>query len=420
MAIFTQLQKQLSEQLHHASFNGDIQCLQVEMDCAQELPFLNWLKSQPLFPHFYWQARDRDEIWLSCGALLHFYQLDQAQLFSLQTRFPLVGGRKFEGETHFILPRLLFVKKDRHLTACLFAKSNDAITQQLLNHMTKWHQHENPKEYHIVNRHEVCHFAQWEKNIQHAQNAIQIKQFDKVVLANAMQFHLDKPLCPYTFLIQSQQKNQGCFHFLWSENAQLAFIGSSPERLYQRNGALLLTEALAGTAAVLNDEIQTEKNAQWLLNDAKNIYENQLVVEDIYSHLQDSLEEFEVSEREIKRLHNVQHLRRRIQAKIRTGMNDCEILTRIHPTAAVAGLPRQAALSFIQQHENFKRGWYAGTLGYFTPQQAEFCVALRSAQIQSEQMTCYAGAGIVAGSEAQSEWQEISRKSLALATLLKE
>lgn len=420
MSIFNQLQQKLSEQLQNSSFQGEIQCLQVEIACSETLPLLSWLKHQSLFPHFYWQDRENGEITIGIGALREFKQLEQAQQFSHHHRLPLLGGIQFEGNAHFILPRLLLVKKAQHLTACLFIEHIDTLTEQLLTDLIHCAEHSNHTSFQELAHQKLCDFQHWQNNIHHALDAINAKQFRKVVLANALRLDFAQSLCPYSLLSRSLTTNLGCYHFLWAENPNYTFIGSSPERLYQRNGAQLYTEALAGTTAVSHDPIQTEKNAKWLLNDSKNIFENQLVVEDIYQHLQDCLEEFEVGEREIKRLHNVQHLRRRIQAKTRTGITDCEILNRLHPTAAIAGLPRQNALSFIQQHENFKRGWYAGTLGYFTPEQAEFCVTLRSALIQNNHITCYAGAGIVQGSDAESEWQEIARKSLAMRLLLKE
>ena len=88
-----------------------------------------------------------------------------------------------------------------------------------------------------------------------------------------------------------------------------------------------------------------------------------------------------------KRLHNVQHLHRKIQAVLKPTISDSECLIRIHPTAAVVGLPRAKAKQFIAENEPFTRGWYVG-------------------------------AGIVQDSEPLSEWQEIERKSQALAKLL--
>lgn len=196
-------------------------------------------------------------------------------------------------------------------------------------------------------------------------------------------------------------------------------LSAQAERLYHRKGNQFHTEALAGTAPVTESMVQTELNAQWLLTDPKNIYENQLVVDDIQAQLTDCVTELQISQAEIKRLHNVQHLRRKISAVLKPEMSDADCLARMHPTAAVAGLPRQAAKQFIAEYEQFTRCWYAGTLGYLQPDEAEFCVALRSAQIERNRITLYAGAGIVEESEPQSEWQEIERKSLALAKLLK-
>ena len=142
------------------------------------------------------------------------------------------------------------------------------------------------------------------------------------------------------------------------------------------------------------------------------------MVEDIEEHLNAYVEAFEVHLPEIKRLHNVQHLRRRIGATLKADVLDQDCLRQIHPTAAVAGLPRAKAKQFIAENEPFKRGWYAGTLGIFNPQEAEFCVTLRSAKIEHNQITLYAGAGIIKESEPISEWQEIERKSQALSKLL--
>ncbi|WP_419843804.1 isochorismate synthase, partial [Actinobacillus pleuropneumoniae] len=265
----------------------------------------------------------------------------------------------------------------------------------------------------------VYDFDGWQQNIERAISHIQQKDFNKVVLANAKTLQFENELSAYDLLAASQTTNLGCYHFIWAENVESAFLGSSPERLYHRKGNQFHTEALAGTAPVTESMVQTELNAQWLLTDPKNIYENQLVVDDIQAQLTDCVTELQISQAEIKRLHNVQHLRRKISAVLKPEMSDADCLARMHPTAAVAGLPRQAAKQFIAEYEQFTRCWYAGTLGYLQPDEAEFCVALRSAQIERNRITLYAGAGIVEESEPQSEWQEIERKSLALAKLLK-
>ncbi|GJK28684.1 hypothetical protein TUM17556_06030 [Enterobacter asburiae] len=117
------------------------------------------------------------------------------------------------------------------------------------------------------------------------------------------------------------------------------------------------------------------------------------------------------------RLRKVQHLRRCIWTELKQA-DDEQCLLMLQPTAAVAGLPRQPAREFIQKVEPFNREWYAGSAGYLSPEQSEFCVALRSARVQEDSLRLYAGAGIVSGSDPEQEWQEIENKAAGLRSLL--
>ena len=419
MSVFTQLKQQLSEQLSQLQLAQEWIQLKADVDLlAEESSLLGWLKSQNQhFPHFFFEKRDENQTIATIGAVETFSSLEKAQAFVQSNSLSLVGGIQFEGLCQFVLPRLMLVKNSQKLTAYLTLNISeqtvdftDIFAEQGTAFFVQNHQ--------ILPPQPACTFEQWKANIEQA--IIQIKSGDlrKVVLANATQLTFENHISAYDLVEQSREINLGCYHFLWAENAQNAFVGSTPERLYYRKGNQLFTEALAGTVAVSDNPIETEKNAQWLLKDTKNIYENQLVVEDIEAHLNTYVEAFEVHSPEIKRLHNVQHLRRRIEAILKADVLDQDCLRQIHPTAAIAGLPRAKATQFIAKNEPFKRGWYAGTLGIFNLQEAEFCVTLRSAKIEHNQITLYAGAGIVAESESVSEWQEIERKSQALAKLL--
>ncbi|AUI65156.1 MULTISPECIES: isochorismate synthase MenF [Glaesserella] len=423
MSLFNPLQQQLLQQLQQMPLQQGIVQLRAEIavDLANH-QLLAWLKAKSLFPHYYWQNRDTAQTLVAVGAVRAFHQLDDVEQFRQQSDLMIVGGTEFDGQCHFILPRLLLVKDETKLTACLIVDC-DHLAQEQAECIALLAQFEQvsellPIKNQWVRTQSACEFEHWQANIALAIEQIQQQQMNKVVLANATTKTFQQPISPYDLLFASQQKNLGCYHFLWSEERGEAFIGSSPERLYLRQGRHFFTEALAGTVAVTADPEQTEQNALWLLNDQKNIYENWLVVDDICSHLADCAADIQVGDAEIKRLHNVQHLRRQIQTVLAEQVSDGDCLARIHPTAAVAGLPRPTAKQFIQQHECFERGWYAGALGYFTPEQAEFCVMLRSALIKQNQITFYAGAGIVEKSDPQSEWQEIERKAQAMAGLM--
>lgn len=419
MPIFNQLKQAVIQALKNHTETNDLISVEAAICLSAENSYLlAWLKAQSVYPKAFWQHREDDEQFAVLGATHQFNDLAEAEQFSQVHQQRLIGGLTFEGKVHFVLPRLLLVKNLQKLTACCtFYAHESAKILSFLENISPPTTLLLPQNY-LQDSHAVSDFNLWAQNIAQAIAQIQQQKFDKVVLANATTLTFSNPLCAYDLLFASQQKNQGCYHFLWAENVEETFIGSSPERLYLRESRQFKTEALAGTTAVSDDPIETEQNAQWLLNDHKNLYENWLVVDDICGHLADFTDDIEVGDAQIKRLRNVQHLRREIRTQLKNNVSDRDCLTRLHPTAAVAGLPRETAKPFITEHEDFTRGWYAGTLGYFNTEKAEFCVTLRSATIREKTMTLYAGAGIVEESDPQSEWQEITRKSLAMAGLI--
>jgi isochorismate synthase EntC len=86
---------------------------------------------------------------------------------------------------------------------------------------------------------------------------------------------------------------------------------------------------------------------------------------------------------------------------------------QLHPTPAVGGRPREAALRHIQECEKVDRGWYAGAVGWLDQQgEGEFSVAIRSALLHGNTATLFAGCGIMADSDPQREYAE-SRLKLA-------
>ncbi len=276
-----------------------------------------------------------------------------------------------------------------------------------------------PQSYKIESRHHYPEFKQWSHLVTKALTAIDDQYFAKVVLARKTVLTLNRPLSATQFLQQSRQVNQQCFHFIFAIYADDYFVGSTPERLFSRDFDNLHTEALAGTAARSLDDAEDRALANWLLNDEKNRYENRLVIDDLLSRLQSRCRTLQVERRpELIQLRKVQHLKHKIDGQLVAGIDDAELLTSLQPTAAIAGLPRRPALDFIADNEPFDRGWYSGALGYIGQQQSEFCVAIRSARVLGHELQLFAGAGIVPGSDPQSEWQELERKTATLLTLL--
>ncbi len=237
------------------------------------------------------------------------------------------------------------------------------------------------------------------------------------MLARATDLQFSQPVNAAAVMASSRRLNLNCYHFFMAFSADSAFLGSSPERLYRRRDTALRTEALAGTVANHPEDHRAWQLGEWLMKDDKNQRENMLVVEDICQRLQGCTQTLDVLPPQVLRLRKVQHLRRCIWTELNQA-DDTLCLMQLQPTAAVAGIPRELAREFIQQNEPFEREWYAGSAGYLSLRQSEFCVSLRSAKISANVVRLYAGAGIVRGSDPEQEWQEIDNKAAGLRTLL--
>ena len=396
--------------------------LHITLPVRHDHTILPWLASQQIWPQFYWQQRDaRDEI-MALGACQTFGSMAQATRF--QRHYPqavICGLNAFDAASgQLFLPRLLWhrTRQGISLTLNILASQQNAPGADTIAFLESLHHGQPLRKFnaHIRAETQLPERPDWTSLIQRATEAIGRGEMAKVVLARASDILCEDAPLPTALLEASRRVNAGCYHFLMAFDAHSAFLGSSPECLWRREGRALYTEALAGTvAAGVNDE-EARRFGDWLLQDEKNRRENHLVVEDICQRLQGEADAIRVAAPEILRLRNVQHLRCAIEAILHQP-DDLICQRRLQPTAAVAGLPRDTARAFIKRYEPFEREWYAGSCGWFSAERAEFCVSLRSASVCDNRVRLYAGAGIVAGSQPDQEWQEIDNKVDGLRSL---
>lgn len=356
---------------------------------------LSWLASQQTYPQFYWQQRNGDEEAAVLGAITRFTSLDQAQRFLRQhpehADLRIWGLNAFDpSQGNLLLPRLEWRRCGGKATLrlTLFSESSlqhDAIkarefiaTLVSIKPLSGLHL-TTTREQHWPDK------TGWTQLIELATKTIAEGELDKVVLARATDLHFASPVNAAAMMAASRRLNLNCYHFYMAFDGENAFLGSSPERLWRRRDKALRTEALAGTVANHPDDKQAQQLGEWLMADDKNQRENMLVVEDICQRLQADTQTLDVLPPQVLRLRKVQHLRRCIWTSLNKA-DDVICLHQLQPTAAVAGLPRDLARQFIARHEPFTREWYAGSAGYLSLQQSEFCVSLRSAK--SAAMSC--------------------------------
>nr|MBP6344221.1 isochorismate synthase [Candidatus Omnitrophota bacterium] len=250
----------------------------------------------------------------------------------------------------------------------------------------------------------------WRRNIQTVLSEIRQKNCEKVVLARKTNFVFKKPLNPWLIAQQLKNVTPNSYHFCFQFNGERLFLGASPERLFIRAGNAVESEALAGTRARGKTDSDDNRLKGELKSSGKEQHEHKVVVNMINEGLKPLCQKVMVHPQEIISVPNGHHLKTRFQGLLNDGVQDEEIFQALHPTPAVGGSPTEEALGLIEELEGFSRGWYTGAIGYVGLEQTEFVVAIRSAMVQDRQMTVYAGAGIVEGSTAKDEWQEIEHK----------
>ncbi|MCG9578308.1 isochorismate synthase [Vibrio tubiashii] len=425
MSYFHQAVAELIERVKEAEdgVNRLVQVLEEKPDFA----FIDWLEAQPLFPKFYWQSRDTREEVVALGQLHTFVEPAPAYTILADDQ-RIWGGRSFDGHTgknrrcmssFFFLPQIELIRFDQQWSLAVNLNAEKHRTLASLYKLQLEVSPILPVSSHIETIQHTPEKEQWSQLVDKVLTGIKNDEFKKVVLARKTEVNLDRPLCASQLLKASYLQNHHSFHFLLSLDKKHSFLGSTPERLYARQGQELYTEALAGTIGRGSNASQDMELANWLSNDIKNLNENQYVVEDIIERLTPHSEHVEVEqEARLVRLRKVQHLKRSIHAHLNKGVNGVQLLSALQPTAAVAGLPREESMAFIQEHEPFARGWYAGSMGFISHQRAEFCVAIRSALVLNDQVQLFAGAGIVPGSIAEHEWQELDKKMSTLLSLI--
>ena len=262
--------------------------------------------------------------------------------------------------------------------------------------------------------------ALFKTSVKSALKLIESQYFSKIVLSQAINVISQTPFSLIDSLNNLRLTYPGCYVFSTSNGKGQNFIGASPERLISIHNNQLVTDALAGSAPRGKTEVEDANLGKGLLNSEKDLREHQVVIDFIVDRLSKLgiNPDFSPVPR-LLQLSNIQHLWTPIRARIPRDIHLLKILAQLHPTPAVAGVPRDIALQQIRGCESCDRSLYAAPIGWIDRTgNGEFAVGIRSALIDGDRAILYAGAGIVAGSEPEKELAEIQLKLQALLNAL--
>jgi menaquinone-specific isochorismate synthase len=238
-------------------------------------------------------------------------------------------------------------------------------------------------------------------------------ELEKVVLAHDLVATADRPVDERLLLRRLAAAYPGC----WTFDVE-GLVGASPELLIRRQGRLIASRVLAGTAW---PERGDDAVAAGLLHSSKDVAEHAYAVRSVSEVLAPVCEQLDVPARPAPlELANLTHLSTDITGRLGdVTPTALELAARLHPTAAVGGSPTDVARQVIRELEPMSRGRYAAPIGWVDGRgDGEFAIALRCAQVNGRSVRLLAGCGIVADSDPEIEAREAQIKMVPIRDAL--
>ncbi|WP_139651591.1 isochorismate synthase [Raoultibacter phocaeensis] len=251
----------------------------------------------------------------------------------------------------------------------------------------------------------------WAQAVTEGLSAIEAGRVDKVVLSRRQKIVAAHPFSSKDLLVNLIDGPARGTVLLY-RYGDVFFCGCTPELLVRKNGPSVESMCLAGTTSVGASEQERQRLASELLRDGKNLQEHAYVVDFIREVFRRNCHDVEIPrDPGILALQHVQHLYTPATAQVLEGKTLMGLMSELHPTPALSGTPVGEALMLIRQIEAYNRGFFGGAAGYVDGDgNGEFTVALRTGVFDGEIGWVYAGCGIVAGSAADDEYDEIDMK----------
>ena len=253
------------------------------------------------------------------------------------------------------------------------------------------------------------------QQVERAKKYIQEGDIIQVVLSNRLQGKTKaKPLQIYRAL-RLINPSPYMYYFRYGE---FSIVGSSPETLVRLENKKITIRPIAGTRPRGKDEFEDENLAIDLLADPKEKAEHIMLVDLGRNDIGRIAEKGSVHVDQlmkVERYSHVMHIVSNIQATLAKGKTAFDVLEATFPAGTLTGAPKIRAMQIIEELETVCRGPYGGALGYFDfSGNMDFCITIRTLMMQGNDFCLQAGAGIVADSIPDQEYQECMNKAKAL------
>ncbi len=265
------------------------------------------------------------------------------------------------------------------------------------------------------------------KKQDYCQNVLKIK--DYIASGDTYQTVISEPFespllsSPFTLYRKLRRVNPSPYMF-YLNFGNKKIVGASPEMLVKVLNKTVTTFPIAGTRRRGKDSQEDAFLAKDLLEDKKELAEHSMLVDLGRNDLGRVCTPGSVKVtrlKEIEYFSHVMHIVSQVTGSLADDKDVFDVLKACFPAGTVSGAPKIRAMEIIAQLEKIKRGVYAGAVGYFDFNgNLDTCIAIRTMSIDEGVVTVRAGAGIVADSIAENEWQEVLQKTMVLRNLLEE
>ena len=240
-------------------------------------------------------------------------------------------------------------------------------------------------------------------NVEKGLEVIASGQMEKVVLARDLSASVSTDFNINPALRKLEKKFDSCYIY-----SVAGMFGASPELLVKVSHSEFSARVLAGTAGRGTDPGVDQAIGSALIESPKNRAEHKFAIDSLVVSLSEFTKEIAVDSEPFSiALPNLWHLASDVKAMLSSHSTSLQVVNALHPSAAVAGTPRDKALEVIEEIESIDSGRYAGPVGWLGADgDGVWAIALRGAQLSAGKLTAFAGCGIVSGSDAQAELDE--------------
>lgn len=256
------------------------------------------------------------------------------------------------------------------------------------------------------------------KKVNKAKAYIEAGEATQIVLSQRMVADITGD--PFNFYRHLRSANPSPYMF-YIDFTDYLIIGASPESLVQTNGRQVVTNPIAGTRPRGKSTVEDAQFEKELLTDKKELNEHDMLVdlskEDLTKVCTAQSIDVPVY-MDVMRYEHVMHIVSEVHGELRKDKSSLDALLACLPAGTVSGAPKVRAMQIINELETRKRGFYAGGIGYIGfNHDVNIAISIRSLVVKDKKAYLQAGAGIVADSIPEKEFEETLHKAKSITNL---